>query len=412
MHCDVVVVGAGAAGIAAAVAAAKTGANVVIVERYSFTGGLATTALVGTICGLFYRDLTEVRYAVQGFAREFSEAIKEKSQTKIYSFGEGLHFLPYCPIVFHEQAVWQMQQAGVSILLQSYVAGARVNNRRIGELRIQTQSQVFSLYPAAVVDCTGNAQMSMLTGIDQIKYTNYQAGAFVFQVNGLPTMTQDLLSLNLIRWIQRGIQAGDLDTHCDRLSIIPGTLQQGQAMLKLGMPELFDGSQLCRTQYELDARTRANTIINFLNRREPLLENLQISAMATEVGIRTAERSEGLDVLNESHVLTCAKPDDGVALGVWPMELWNQQRKPELRYFDMGDGYWITAGMLVSRHLDNLFFAGRGLSATEAAMASARVIGTCLSTGYAAGSLAAELSDTGDWQPAIKKIRNQQLFTD
>jgi len=71
----------------------------------------------------------------------------------------------------------------------------------------------------------------------------------------------------------------------------------------------------------------------------------------------------------------------------------------------MDDGYWISAGMLVSRHLDNLFFAGRGLSATEAAMASARVIGTCLGTGYAAGSLAAEFSDTGAWWPAINKIR-------
>ena len=411
MHCDVAIVGAGAAGIAAAVAAAKAGVHVVIVERYGFTGGLATTALVGTICGLFYRNLTGARYAVQGFAREFAEAVQAQSQTQITQFAEGLHFLPYRPAVFHEEARRQLQQAGVSVLLQSCVTSAQVNARRISELRIQAADQVFSLYPAAVVDCSGNAQISVLTGVDRIKQTCYQAGAFVFQVSGLPQMTQDLLSLNLIRWIKRGVQTGGLEPHCMRLSIIPGTLAHGVALLKLGMPVQFDGTIACRTQYELDARTRSVAIVDYLNRNEPSLANLCISAMATEVGIRTGERSEGIGLLDEAHVLACAKPDDGVAIGVWPMEYWGAQRKPEMRYFDMDDGYWVSAGMLVSRHLDNLFFAGRGLSATEAAMASARVIGTCLGTGYAAGSLAAEFSATGAWQSAIEKIRSQQVTT-
>ena len=412
MHCDVAVVGAGAAGIAAAVAAAKAGAKVVIVERYGFTGGLATTALVGTICGLYYRNLTEARFAVQGFAREFAEAVQAQSQTQITQFAEGLHFLPYRPAVFHQEAVRQLQQVGVSVLLPGLVTDVQVNEKRISSLCVQVSDKVINISPATVVDCSGNAQISVLTGVDRIKQTSYQAGAFVFQVSGLPQMPQELLSLNLIRWIKRGLQAGGLELHCERLSIIPGTLAHGVALLKLGMPVPFDGSQSCRTQYELDARARSVAIVDYLNRNEPSLANLCISAMATEVGIRTGERSQGIDLLDEAHVLTCAKPEDGVAIGAWPMEHWGEQRKPDLRYFGMDDCYWISAGMLVSRHFDNLFFAGRGFSATEAAMASARVIGTCLGTGYAAGSLAAEFSDTGVWQSAIKKIRSQQIFAE
>ncbi|WP_411728444.1 FAD-dependent oxidoreductase [Methyloglobulus sp.] len=412
MHCDVAVVGAGAAGIAAAVAAAKAGAEVVLVERHGFTGGLATTALVGTICGLFYRNPAGARYAVQGFAREFAEAVQSKSQTKTTMFAEGLHFLPYRPEVFHQEAVRQLQQTGVHVLLQGQVTGVQVDTRRILELRIQAAAEELTVYPAAVVDCSGNAQVSMLADVARIEQAYYQAGAFVFQVSGLPQIAPDKLALELIRWIKRGILAGGLDPHCERLSIIPGSVAHGAALLKLGMPVPFDGSNECLTQYELDARARSVGIVDYLNRNEPLLANLSISAMATEIGIRTSERSQGLDLLDETHVMTCAKPDDGVAMGAWPMEYWGAQRKPQMRYFGMDDGYWVTAGMLVSRHLDNLFFAGRGLSATEAAIASARVIGTCLGTGYAAGCLAAEFSDTGTWQSAIDKIRRLQIFAE
>lgn len=410
MRCDVAVVGAGAAGIAAAVAAAKTGAKVILIERHGFTGGLATTALVGTICGLFYRNLTTARYAVHGFAREFAEAVRVQSRTHITVFAEGLHFLPFSPVVFHAEAVRQLQQAGVSLMLHSCVTDVHISAGQITELRVQAAAQIFSIYPAAVVDCSGNALVSMLAGIGRIQQSSYQAGAFVFQVSGLPVLAEAVLSLNLIRWLRRGIQAGALDPACERLSIVPGTLAHGRALFKLGLLP-FDGSVSCHTQYELDARSRSVAIVDYLGRTEPMLANLGISAMAAEVGVRTSARSEGLARLDEQHVLTCAKPEDGVAMGVWPMEFWGEPRKPEMRYFALDDGYWITAGMLVSRHLDNLFFAGRGLSATEAAIASARVIGTCLSTGYAAGCLAAEWAASGAWQTAIRKIRQQQNLT-
>lgn len=412
MQCDVAVVGAGAAGIAAAIAAAKAGAEVVIIERHGFTGGLATTALVGTICGLLYRNPAGARYAVQGFAREFAEAVQAKSQSKIIQFSEGLHFLPYLPEAFHQVAVQQLKQAGVRLLLRGHVTGVQVEARKITGLSIQTQSQILTIHPVAVVDCSGTAQVSMLAGIARIQEERYQAGAFVFQVSGLPELAPETHGLELMRWLKRGIQTGGLDSASERLSIVPGSLEQGRALFKLGMPVPFDGSIACLTQYELDARARSVNIVNYLNRNEPLLANLNISAMATEVGVRTGERSLGIDILDENHVMACAKPDDGVAIGTWPMEFWGTCRKPEMRYFAMDDSYWITAGMLVSRYLDNLFFCGRGLSATEAAMASARVIGTCLGTGYAAGSLAAQFSNTKEWQTAIKAIRSQQIFAE
>lgn len=412
MNYDVAVIGAGAAGIAAAIAAAESGLKVVLIEKYGFTGGLATTAMVGTLCGVFYRSHNKPSFAVQGFAKQFVVGVMDKSNSQPQSFAEGLHFIPYQPSAFHHQAVQELKQNNVSLLLHTMVIGATIKTGQVDELTFQAPDQVFCLKIKAVVDCSGNAQIAMLAGLSMIKQPEYQTGAFVFQVNGLPIMKSSMLSLNLIRWINRGITAGHLDQHCERLSIVPGTVNNGVALLKLSLPEAFEATTFHLAEYELKARLRSVDIINYLQGTEPTLKALKIISMATQVGTRTGPRHEGIDLLEETQVLACEKPDDGIAIGAWPIEYWGDQRKPEMRYFDLEDTYLIPAGTLVSKHLSNLFFAGRTISATERAIASARVIGTCLSTGYAAGALAAEFVHEGLWQSAIDKIRAKQVFSE
>ncbi|KJV06750.1 FAD-dependent oxidoreductase [Methylocucumis oryzae] len=407
IHCDVAVVGAGAAGIAAAVAAAEAGAEVVLIERYGFVGGLATAAMVGTVCGLFYRSQHQARYAVQGFARDFAEAVQAGSQTRVTTFAQGLHFLPYCPTVFQQQALQRLKAAQVRLCLHSVLTGAMAQQQKIQCLSAQTRGLGYAIQPKAVIDCTGNAQVSLLLGLERIEEATYQAGALVFRVSGLPELAPETLSLNLIRWLKQAIDNGDLPPESERLSIIPGTVNKGSALFKLGMAWQFQDSLQCLTDYEIEARSLALVIVEHLSRQQPLLAKLSIIAMASEVGLRSGARPQGLAVLTQDQVLSCAKPSDGVAIGAWPIEYWGQARKPELRYFAYDECYWISAGMLVSRDIDNLFFAGRGLSATEWAMASARVIGTCLNTGYAAGGLASAYALTANWQMAIKRIQQQ-----
>ncbi len=412
MHCDVAVIGAGAAGISAAIAAADSGAKVILLERHGFTGGLATSALVGTICGLYYRNQSAPRYAVQGFARQFAQLVQQQSHSSPAVFAEGLHFLPYQPSAFHQQAVQLLHQAGVQLCLHSYVVAVKIAAGAIVELSIHAAGTHVSLVANAVVDCSGNAQVSTLANISKIEQSEYQTGAFVFQVTGLPKMEPRSLALNMIRWIKRGIHSGALESQCERLSFVPGTIKNSVGLLKLGMTKRFDGSIACLTQYELEARSRSVKIIDYLAANEPELKALTISAMAAEVGVRTMSRSQGIDILNEKQILSCAKPVDGIAIGAWPIELWGEASKPEMRYFALNDCYWIPARTLVSRYLSNLFFAGRAISATERAIASARVIGTCLSTGYAAGILATEYVQQNTWQSAIERIQQKQVFSE
>ena len=194
--------------------------------------------------------------------------------------------------------------------------------------------------------------------------------------------------------------------------MVPGTLNNGCALFKLGLPGRYTAEISQLTEDELNARSRTLEIVDYLRRSDPLLAELTLSMIAPQVGLRSGPRSEGLQELNEAALIRCEKPLDGVAIGAWPIELWGEARQPTMRYFSIDDHYLIPAGALVSRHLKNLFFAGRGLSASEAAIASARVIGTCLSSGYAAGMLAVASLNEGDWQSAIETIRTQQVFTE
>jgi len=119
------------------------------------------------------------------------------------------------------------------------------------------------------------------------------------------------------------------------------------------------------------------------------------------VGIRTGRRPEGKYTLTETDVKGCRKFDDGIANGSWAIEYWGSDNKLKMEYFAEDDYYQIPKGCLMSAKFDNLFYAGKNISATEKAIASARVIGTCLQTGWAAGKLAA----AGVSNETIEKIK-------
>ena len=95
-HTDIVVLGGGSAGTAAAIAASQQGLKVTLIERNSFLGGKATAAEVGTVCGLYHFSKKEnSEYIVKGFAKDFAETLQQRSGSKPLHNAEGLHYLPY-----------------------------------------------------------------------------------------------------------------------------------------------------------------------------------------------------------------------------------------------------------------------------------------------------------------------------
>ena len=121
---DVLVIGAGSAGVAAALAAARKGASVVVLERYSFAGGKAAGAEVGTICGLYHFSASPVsRYACSGFATEFAEKLKAMSHTEPLHNTAGLHYLPYDVFDFRLLCDQYLQHPNIELAYHATACG-------------------------------------------------------------------------------------------------------------------------------------------------------------------------------------------------------------------------------------------------------------------------------------------------
>ena len=114
-------------------------------------------------------------------------------------------------------------------------------------------------------------------------------------------------------------------------------------------------------------------------------------ALSTDytVARRAGRMIVGQYVLRGADVVAGRKFDDAVAKCAWPIEQWTAEGQPRLRYLPRGVHYEIPARSLCAAGVQNLFMAGKSISAEVEAIASARVMGCCLATGEAAGVLAA-----------------------
>ena len=401
---EVLVVGAGAAGIAAAVAASRIGARVVVVERGALTGGKATAAMVGTICGIYLRGGSEARYAMNGFPREFCEQLAGRSGTHAVAGVRGLWFLPYAYDAFEELGTWLLNETGVELRTSTSIESCHAEGDRLVSAAARGRDGLTEIRAASMVDCSGTGLLAELSGAPMIRTQRYQRPAQVFCMRGVRANEESALNMAVNRAMLRADPTGH-----GSVSVVPGSLREGQVCLKIAFSEqVEEGADLDVLQ--ANGQRMAGEMAALLKEGVEAFHGAEVSTVAPEVGVRTQQRAQGRYTLEQEDVMTCRKFADGVANGAWPIEFWGAERNVAMRYFGEGEHYQVPAGALRAATLSNLFLAGRTISATEQAIASARVIGTYLGTGYAAGVLAATAALRKDMDAAIESVRRAQVY--
>ncbi|MEZ4947957.1 MAG: FAD-dependent oxidoreductase [Saprospiraceae bacterium] len=404
---DVLVAGAGAAGIAAAIAAAKEGLQVCLIERNAYPGGKATAAYVGTICGLYYRSQgSDAKFAMEGFPKDFALEIQERSQSQAIQFGKGLHFLPYQRNAFIEVSNELLESNGVHCFFDTSILKIKVLKDGF-QSDVKGKSANNIIFCKTLIDASGEAGIAELTGLPTSTEEEYQAAAQVFELGNLKEGRQEVISLALIRMIQKGISEGDFPIAYKRLSLVPGSIKDGKALFKLGIPLKVTDDAQSKKELDYFAFEAVNFLFEYLKKHSSIFKNSTLELVAPEVGVRTGRRHIGETILSKDTVLEGRKDKDSIARGVWPIEFWAPGENPRMEYFAEEDYYDIPAGTLISQQIENLFFAGRHISAEAEAIASARVIGTCLQTGYAAGKLAAGKVLGVGQKETVKKIQTE-----
>jgi hypothetical protein len=396
---EVVVLGGGPAGIAAAVAAARAGRTTLLVERYGFLGGMGTAAGVTNFCGLHANVHGDIRQVVHGVAGDLLARIDILGglNTPHHLFGKTVA-QAYDTAAYKIAADDLMVSAGVNVLFHALAAGVVMESPgRVKALLLETKSGRRAVLGRAFIDCSGDGDLAAWAGVPYEKgdgHGNMLYPSTMFRINGVDPQRAgrawELIPRLMIEAEAAGRYSFPRKTPIVRpqksgiewrVNLTQLANAHGNAMDGTNAQELSDAEILGRRQIA--------AVANFL-KEVPGFENSYIVDIAPQVGIRETRRVHGLYMLTEADVLECASFDDTVGVNGWPLELhlkgdveFRWPKIPESRGFNH-----LPYRMTVPVGLDNLWVAGRCASMTHEAQSAARVTGACFVMGQAAGTAA------------------------
>jgi 2-polyprenyl-6-methoxyphenol hydroxylase-like FAD-dependent oxidoreductase len=400
---DVLIAGAGMAGYAAAMAAAEAGKRVTILEKQDIPGGAATLSNVGTLCGLYYRGPQPIPVPHPRCISLMDKLTRVYPQTKILSLPEGLHVIAYDKTGLNRTLKDHLLENNIQLIFGAQVTDVQTDNQKITAVTFLNDSQQHSIHSKAFIDCTGSGSLARLVKHPMLQTRSYQAAAQIIRFQNVKATTEYALNLSLRKVMHETLEQETWPPAYMRLSVVPGSLRNNTFDLKLPLTEPITDDEALTERLKAEVEMNLPRIVAIFNKVESLAQ-ASVAEIAPIPGVRLQQRPQGQYILTHDDVIRCTKPEDGVALGTWPIEEWDYDGKVNMEYFAEDDGYLIPARCLQSPMFQNLYFGGKGISADDKAIASARVTGTCLQTGYAAGKLAA-CDHERDQEEIIRALR-------
>lgn len=387
MHYDVVVVGGGSAGVAAAVGAKNAGADTLLLERNPYLGGEATHSGVTVFCGFFScgQDPVKVVSGVGDMVLEEMEKLGPVIEYVISPNGNQ-------NILFHPEYLKcaldnLMEREQVDYLLHARVIAAETDGRNLTAVRCADDAGEFLVTASAFVDASGDANLAYLAGAETMWGENgggVQAATLPFRLTGVDTacdLSPSVIEQAVVRAKKEGIP---------HLTRERGFLlrRAGSGMVSVLLPSVMPEGITAEdlTRMERNARKQVLSYVRAFRAYVPGMEHCELAEIGPSIGFRETRRLSGRTMLSGDDVLSRRRRPDGVARGGWKPELHRTSDRQAVWMEVPGKSYFdIPFGALWSVNRDNLFGAGRILCADETAFAAARVMGTCFATGHAAG---------------------------
>ncbi len=402
LEADVVVLGGGPAGIAAAAAAARQGARTVLVERYGFLGGMGTAAMVTNFCGLHARVHGEMRQVVHGVADDLLARIDRLGGLNAPHVVLGrIQAQAYDVAAYKCAADDLLLAAGVTLRFHSLAAGAAMDGARIDALLVETKSGRQAIAGRMFIDCSGDADLAAWAGAPFEKGPELAFPTHMFRVGNVDAETalaarpriRDLMleaeQTGAFRFARRSPivapQKRSQEWRCN-VTQIGSADDPGHAADGTNVDDLIHA--------ELEGRRQIRDYFAFLRARVPGFADSYLLEIAPQVGIRETRRIIGAYQVTGEDVLGARDFPDAVGVNGWPLE---QHVRGDVAWgWIAGRGYHqVPYRCLVAKGVDNLLVAGRCASLTAAGQSSVRVSGPCFVMGQAAGTAAAQALRAG-----------------
>ena len=402
---DVLIAGGGAAGVGAAIGAARAGAHVLLAEHYGFLGGAATNAAVLTYCGLFANRAAPIP-AVGGVGADILARLGDKgtdiAPVRSRSGNWIVIFEPERLKLALDEAVLE---SGATLWLHARVTDVELGAAGdVAAIRVTDHHGTRRIEVGAVVDCSGEGTVAALAGIpaavDASRGDVVQPASFPLRIGGVPGSGVPDRAPFAAAAAAISAEQGGVREDGGVVIRLPGTSDVWWMVIDLATDGLTAGGL---TAAELRGRRLAHLLVETL-RAQPGMAAANLVVSGPQIGVRETRRPRTRLTLSRSHGTEGRRSDEGIARAAWPMEV---HVAPGRAVFENigGEGFFdVPLDALRPEGVDNLWLGGRVIGADAAAYGSVRVMGTGFATGQAAGVAAAIQARSGR-TPTAAEVR-------
>ena len=402
---DVIVAGGGFTGVASAIAAARQGQSVLLLEETNALGGAASRCLVNPFMPYFTpihpKEGEQRKILSCGIFGEIVEKLVEMTRA-INGESEpsarnpmGLFSEEYLKLILNRMCL----EAGVELLFHTSVIGVECKDGEVTSLSVTNCDGVSSLKASYYIDCTGDADLAYLAGFP------YHVGrpdglcqpmTLCFRVGDVDLPRFNKAKPEMQKLYKEMQARGEIKNIRENVLVF-ATLSP--TVLHFNTTRVVKRNPTCAadvTKAEIEAREQVMEMFLFLRNHWDGCQNAQLLSTAMQIGVRESRMIDGEYTLTQEDLLACRKFDDGIAACNYDIDIHNPEGSGTSHfYFPAHEYYTIPYRCLIPKDAKNLLVAGRCISSTHEAQASYRIMPVVCTLGEAAGVAAAVASKEG-----------------
>jgi hypothetical protein len=418
---DVLVIGGGSAGFAAAVAAARNGAKTLLIEQNSMLGGMATAGLVGPFMTCYDNDGKQ--QIVKGIFDELCTRTEQCGGAIHPSKVEGMttyssfyirshrHVTPFLSEALEMVMEEMLLESGAKLLYNVQVCDVLHENEKITGVIALMKEGLTVIRAKRYIDCTGDADVAYLAGVPtwkgDEKTGEMQPTSLFFEVDGMDRNkfvgelqaridTLGTPGKNCWAWyIEQARKNGDWNIDRNEVGNYESPIQGRWKINTTRMAHVDATNTEDVTKALIEGRRQVREILAFMRKYLPGCSNVQLVEMATVLGVRETRHIHGRYELTAQDIMARKPFPDAICSFAYAIDIHNSVGGGAT-FQTVNHFYDIPFRCLVPLKCENLLVAGRSISGTSEAAASYRVIPCCMATGQAAGTAAALSLATDD----------------
>jgi len=405
LSADVCVIGAGIAGVSAALEAARLGRSVIIVDAAPSLGGQAIGSIIGTIIGL-YTHGPQPYQITHGIADDLIADLTAEGSIHRRVSMTGTITFQYDEVRLARWIERQVETAGIRAIVGAVLIDVAFETRRVRHVDFATRFGSVRIVATGYVDASGDASLTYEAGLDMREPDAAVYGSLNFLIEGYDTeAVKDLVITDVHkRLAERGTGYG-LVRHDGFLMHFPGKNIMLANVTHFETPlEPTAGAHMV-----FEGRRQADNVIRFLQTEYPqIFRNARVRVYGNP-GLRQTRWIVSRRQLTVDEIRSGTRPDDAAARCAWWVELHNAPDLVHWEKFAPDHVYYIPLSCMVPRDADNIVAAGRCVDADVSALSAIRVMGPCIAMGAAAAH-ALDLAGTNEVH-AVDLAALQQRLT-